>query len=296
MDIAPTIDPRLPPELECLVFEEAAFSYPAKIPTFMLTAWRVKNWLEPILYRIVLVMNSRQMPRLGSFPTLTTHGLRELIATKSPSFIQDSIKHLYLRAPGWDTAFVEILMTCTRLTSLFAQFRPMHHMAALCTQQHLRRLAIELTQALEGHPINEPHPLFRHVTHLELLDSARVFEDPQALPARLACMPALTHVAFNSAPRDNEFYEALCADARLQCVVFLSPSASEQVNITRATADDARFVCVKEDMDFRLNWVQGVDIGDDYWAHAEVFIAARRAGRVPVSFPNIISNAHDWNI
>ena len=36
--------PRLPPELERVIFEIAALSYPTTTPNLMLIAWRVKNW------------------------------------------------------------------------------------------------------------------------------------------------------------------------------------------------------------------------------------------------------------
>jgi hypothetical protein len=37
-------DPRLPYELERVIFEIAAVSRPTSIPNLMLTAWRVKDW------------------------------------------------------------------------------------------------------------------------------------------------------------------------------------------------------------------------------------------------------------
>ncbi|KAJ7023149.1 hypothetical protein C8F04DRAFT_1240318 [Mycena alexandri] len=271
-------DPRLPPELEWLVFEQAALSRPTGIPGLMLIAWRVKNWLEPLLYRIIIV--GPALPPLGGFRTLTTDRLREIMATKPPSFFQDSVKHLYLRASGWDTGVDEILTTCCRLTSLFVQFRPAKHIYVLNTQQCLRRLAVSIEQAFENHPADLPHPFFRNVTHLEVLDSSRVFKDLLTLVRRLALMPSLTHVAFNTAAYEIEFYEALRADTRLHCVVFLSLTLLERVKVGTLIPDDYRFVCVKEDTDYRLDWVRGVDVGDNYWVRAEAFIAARRAGRV----------------
>jgi hypothetical protein len=39
-------------------------------------------------------------------------------------------------------------------------------------------------------------------------------------------------------------------------------------------------VCIQQDKDFRVDWLRGVHSGEDYWALADAFIAAKRAGRV----------------
>jgi hypothetical protein len=38
------IDPRFPLELERMIFENAAFEYPGKIPTFLRVAHRIRTW------------------------------------------------------------------------------------------------------------------------------------------------------------------------------------------------------------------------------------------------------------
>jgi hypothetical protein len=37
-------DPKLPPEIERVIFESVAFSHPVRIPNLMQVAWRVKDW------------------------------------------------------------------------------------------------------------------------------------------------------------------------------------------------------------------------------------------------------------
>ncbi|KAJ7659091.1 hypothetical protein DFH06DRAFT_1130657 [Mycena polygramma] len=49
--IADAIQPNLPPELERHIFELAALSHPMLIPNMIRVAWRVKLWIEPLLYR-----------------------------------------------------------------------------------------------------------------------------------------------------------------------------------------------------------------------------------------------------
>ncbi|TFK58527.1 hypothetical protein BDN72DRAFT_906654 [Pluteus cervinus] len=56
-DILPST-PRLPVELERAIFEDAAQGSRDSIPTLMLLANRVKEWLEPLLYSIVVIHQS----------------------------------------------------------------------------------------------------------------------------------------------------------------------------------------------------------------------------------------------
>ncbi|KAJ7887124.1 hypothetical protein B0H14DRAFT_2696630 [Mycena olivaceomarginata] len=48
--------PKLPPELECTIFEIAALARPKMIPSLILVAHRVKHWVEPLLYRVIMVV------------------------------------------------------------------------------------------------------------------------------------------------------------------------------------------------------------------------------------------------
>ncbi|TFK67022.1 hypothetical protein BDN72DRAFT_961305 [Pluteus cervinus] len=66
-DVFPAI-PRLPVELERAIFEDAAQISRESIPTSMLIANRVKEWLEPLLYSIVIIHQSSRGPKGYSPP------------------------------------------------------------------------------------------------------------------------------------------------------------------------------------------------------------------------------------
>ncbi|KAJ7921925.1 hypothetical protein B0H13DRAFT_140548 [Mycena leptocephala] len=129
-DSVPHPDPRLPPELERTIFEIVALSRPSGIPNLMLVAARVKAWIEPLLYRIVLCRTSRlRQIKFVGFPasTITVETLLRLAATTgSPSVIQNSIRHLFL--DGFLDGFPvsdrvdAILTACSGVTNLFAHF------------------------------------------------------------------------------------------------------------------------------------------------------------------------------
>jgi hypothetical protein len=44
--------------------------------------------------------------------------------------------------------------------------------------------------------------------------------------------------------------------------------------------DDDRFVLIHQEKSCSLDWLAGARAGDDYWAFADAFITARRAGKV----------------
>ncbi|TFK64263.1 hypothetical protein BDN72DRAFT_277948 [Pluteus cervinus] len=55
--------PRLPPELECLIFQLAAHARKWGIPKLMLVARRVHIWTEPILYSTFLAFHPHSRDR-----------------------------------------------------------------------------------------------------------------------------------------------------------------------------------------------------------------------------------------
>ncbi|KAJ7629850.1 hypothetical protein B0H17DRAFT_1091096 [Mycena rosella] len=63
--------PALPPELERQIFEICALFRPVSIPKLMLVAWRVKQWIEPILYRTVVIGALESATRDTEFPVFT---------------------------------------------------------------------------------------------------------------------------------------------------------------------------------------------------------------------------------
>ncbi|KAJ7852016.1 hypothetical protein B0H13DRAFT_2674010 [Mycena leptocephala] len=303
-DSVPHPDPRLPPELERTIFEIVALSRPSGIPNLMLVAARVKAWIEPLLYRIVLCRTSRlRQIKFVGFPasTITVETLLRLAATTgSPSVIQNSIRHLFL--DGFLDGFPvsdrvdAILTACSGVTNLFAHFHAAPHLGALGALHCLHRITIDATALMEPSAVTVPHPMFRTVTHLDLTTFEPV--PVHALCARLSCMPRLTHLALNSSSHIADLNSELRADARLdarlECIVRLYSGAIDQIRATPTPlSDDARFVCIEQTTYFRLDWLRGADSGEDYWALADRFIAARRAGKCDRSH-YMISDTDDW--
>ncbi|KAJ7342447.1 hypothetical protein DFH08DRAFT_963199 [Mycena albidolilacea] len=89
----------------------------------------------------------------------------------------------------------------------------------------------------------------------------------------LALIPHLTHVAFNLNLQPWALYAGLFADLRLQCIVFW---CRNYTSLTIAV----RFVCIHQALDYDFDWLGDAVTGDDHWALADAFLAARRAGTV----------------
>ncbi|KAJ6529828.1 hypothetical protein B0H19DRAFT_529967 [Mycena capillaripes] len=294
----PSAGPFLPLELERAIFEIAALSRPTRIPSLMLTAWRVKNWyemlpiilhgiygqlhkVEPLLYRVVLLCDS-QARQISGFPVCTAEILRQVIAHKPPGFLNMAVKHLRVHASVGQSEVEAILIACDCVTNLYVYFPSGRLLAALSTFRCLRRLVIEVEELLALSAIDNASALAT-VTHLQLLATHNRFnstEDPDAhgLTASLALIPHLTHISFVSVPPRNGFYVTLCANARIQCIVCFI-TTGEDPEDARTLADESRFVCIQYGIR-REDWVRGTDGGQDYWARAEEFIAARRAGKI----------------
>ncbi|KAJ7880868.1 hypothetical protein B0H13DRAFT_2345410 [Mycena leptocephala] len=226
----PHPDLRLPPELERNIFEIVTLSArPSSIPTLTLVAARVKAWVEPILYRIVVCSKIKFV----GFPvsTLTADTLLRLATTTVPhKVLQNSIQNLFLNGFPVSARVDAILTACSPMTNLFAHFKAAPALSAI---HCLSRLTIDATALMEPSALTVPHPMFRTLTHLDL-------------------------TSFESAHVHTDSVQA--GDSTHARGVFC-------------------FVSIEETTDFRLDWLRGADTRKDYWALAERFIVARRAGK-----------------
>ncbi|KAF7340534.1 hypothetical protein MSAN_02124900 [Mycena sanguinolenta] len=285
--------PHLPPELERTIFELAAISRPSSIPTLMLIAHRVKQWVEPLLYRVSFIC--RIIPgKMHDFPSLPLEVLLSAIDKKPPSFFKWSVTHIYLEG-GSDTepdlsVLPTILAACPRVVDLmFFGQSDTSYRVALDQLECLRRLTIEVEPLFAPNTIDFTVPLFHNVTHLELLDDCD--EISADIGTALALAPALTHLSCARLFRlpVSIFHARIRAIATLQCIVYF---------IFRRLVEcpdphDARMVCIDR-FDSRSDWLRGAASGKDYWAFAEEFIAAKRAGSVDESHYFIILES--WKI
>ncbi|KIM62967.1 hypothetical protein SCLCIDRAFT_24558 [Scleroderma citrinum Foug A] len=99
----------LPDELECNIFLLAGANSPSNIPRYLSVAERVRNWLEPILYRVVDI-DDKEKAKLF----LSCLQLR-------PGFAKTSVKVLHLWPAVSSKQGAKILALCQGLQELTLQ-------------------------------------------------------------------------------------------------------------------------------------------------------------------------------
>ncbi|KAF7368001.1 hypothetical protein MSAN_00865900 [Mycena sanguinolenta] len=127
--------------------------------------------------------------------------------------------------------------------------------------------------------ITLPLPLFRTVTHLELLAIDTWVEpvDVDRIFSNLSLIPRLTHIAINPYLDRLLPHAAFCANAQLQCIIFFNRTASLDDS---PLLGDSRLVCIDDGSTYYADWLRGAVFGRDYWSFADDFLAARRAGTI----------------
>ncbi|KAK7038536.1 hypothetical protein R3P38DRAFT_2906423 [Favolaschia claudopus] len=280
---------RLPSDLERLIFETTAQMFPEEIPNLLLTAWRVKAWLEPLLYRVVLVSSEVR----DSFRTIPVDTFVNLIKSKPSGFFEKAVRHLMF-CPGEvsPTNLDLVLAACSRVMNLFllVDIITPAELAASNQLRSLTRLALRIDTL---HIADLRSPFLQHVTHLELLDVE--FERHIDLPASLGAVPRLTHLSINFGLGDADLYARIRNMTQLKCIVFIGSgqAAIDEMHLSAENELDARLVCLFQ-TDFHKDWYQGATIGDDYWAFADEFIAAKRNGKIDRSRYIISDNDTSW--
>ncbi|KAJ6482760.1 hypothetical protein C8R45DRAFT_1215448 [Mycena sanguinolenta] len=121
MESGGTVAHAFPVELEHVIFEMAAFSWPGLMPRLLLVASRVKIWLEPLLYRTIVVNRSIfvQRERDDSRPsTIHVHALLSLVQSRPATFFRDSTRHLCVNRDLAEEG-PAILSACSEIESLW---------------------------------------------------------------------------------------------------------------------------------------------------------------------------------
>ncbi|KAJ7656823.1 hypothetical protein DFH06DRAFT_1198679 [Mycena polygramma] len=251
-----SLTPYLPLELERHIFELCALSRPVGIPILMLVAWRVKKWVEPLLYRCLTVGYTQSMK---GYPFLACR-----------PFLDNAIR--YLRT---------VLSVCTGVENLslacdsddFAAYEILEAVAPALPLRHLYADPRTLFSVLPS-----KNTLFSRITHLEVTSLS------DGICEELPLLLQLTHLAFD----DDDFSACLAllkACQQLRVLVALSAPGQHYPGLA-ALVQDMRFVTMTRSS-FLKDWQMGVHAGIDYWTQAEDFIARRRSGEIDALQYNI---------
>ncbi|KAF8643451.1 hypothetical protein AX16_009007 [Volvariella volvacea WC 439] len=301
-------EPRLPPELECIIFELAARSCKSEaLPVLMLVARRVRDWLRPMLFEIVVVTSDRHRPltRWPPYPTgQETHHVRRLlmhygyygrppqdIPANSPDF-EMFVSH----CPNLQ----DFAVWCDTPPDLLAQLIGVLHSPHRTVAPPgfgLFRLSLYLRYLFPDRA-DFKDEIFRDLTHLEVLDEGHTINWEEG--NNYGCLPKLKYLAFVDAPSRVEIVHKClegCKGLRVliidgvddedevshQLLLLIHTQSNceerkEETGIEMGIlhAEERRLqackVVINPDLGHRIsagNWVDGGDEGDIMWTHAE---------------------------
>ncbi|KAJ7255956.1 hypothetical protein C8J57DRAFT_1517678 [Mycena rebaudengoi] len=260
-----SILPAFPPELEREVFEIAAIETPQSMPQLVRVVRLVCVWIEPLLYRTLILTWERDPDALRT--------AIEIHPAKFAKYLQNLLEW---EEPIDKDFFMHILSLCSGIRNL-VMFSPHSKMVPSLEAMQLRRLSVILLDLVDGPSVDPPpHPLFRTLTHLDLWDS-----NMTTLP--FSQFPALTHLSVNNLNAQSSPFLAstLRGCARLCVLVDMRMSPFAPGLEAHHSVDDPRFVlmCLTNE-DYVADWKVGDDGGKDFWVRAELFVAKRKRGEV----------------
>ncbi|KAJ7088095.1 hypothetical protein C8R44DRAFT_892895 [Mycena epipterygia] len=244
--------PAFPLELEQQIFEIAALLQPVGIPKLMLVAWRVKEWVEPLLYRIIALDQPRRLPVL---PAITTTLLSSAMESR-PAFFHRVIRHIMIS--DVHTSIPEyVLSICSGVDNLWVNDDLTQTISVMepLRLQHLYAQTLPFLRILS--PL---HPFFSRITHLELMDAPDA-QDLEAWRLGQSC------ISSRSSPISHSM--------TMPSLLFVASYPSSVAELSH----DFRFVVMCCDY-YQLDWQMGAHAGIDYWSRAEIFIGKRRSGEI----------------
>ncbi|KAJ7059447.1 hypothetical protein C8F01DRAFT_1370382 [Mycena amicta] len=261
-------EPRLPEDLEREIFELTGCLYHVTWPRLLLVARRVKSWLEPLLYKTLVVDGLS-----------TAHHIASLATCRPPDFFAKVVRRLALSADSHTPT--NILSLCKGVTHLAIadDILREHQWSINPVLFSLRNVERLVFAARELRCLDASAPVFSQLTHLTLLDFSY-----DKLPPFVSALPSLTHLALLQPPTCSIVQEFLAECPRLQILVLIASSLHWAIVAAASTTprpttltDDRLVICVSKD------WKEGVSEGHTYWDVAEEFVRDKRNGSVDAS-------------
>ncbi|KAJ7259392.1 hypothetical protein C8J57DRAFT_1340341, partial [Mycena rebaudengoi] len=238
----------IPADLEREIFELAANHHPETMLSLMMVAHRVLYWIEPLLYRLLVI-------DLNFHPTLfATSALR----LPEPTRWAKHVRVVLILSPT--AFFLRILPLCTGIRKL--------------ALYDLRELLVNFN-GLFGAPtfptINPTLPMFRELTYLRVNNVTEECSFTQ--------FPAMTHLCFSAQEAGGTLLLALtlahCPKLRVPVGLLWGQWSIE--NWDQSTGDPRFVLMCVTGMDAAIaDWQAGVRGESDMWIRAEIFIAKRR--------------------
>ncbi|KDR67822.1 hypothetical protein GALMADRAFT_257675 [Galerina marginata CBS 339.88] len=262
-------DPVLPVELEREIFEFAAANSLSCAATLSLVAQRVREWMEPFLYDVLVL--KRRLTNPPKYPPLYEPITKE----KLPRFKRATLhaRHVLLQNVP-QTVAEDVLRGCLHVVNLALWDTKPHSLFSIIKSLPIQRLSIEVDILS---PLSDPfkfdHTTFPCLTHLDAIvhwEENCEWDEWE----NLALLPNLTHVAFEyPTPGLIENILTKCKKIRV-FVAFYRGNSRPTLMI-----EDDRIVETRTMIDYDEDWQHGADGGEYFWSIADDTVATRQRER-----------------
>ncbi|KAJ7185036.1 hypothetical protein C8R46DRAFT_470300 [Mycena filopes] len=262
-----------PLELEREIFETAALQHTNSIPALLRVCRRVFVWLEPLLYRVVVI------------PSDAAPILRP-VQSKPATFLQRAVRYLFITPDMEDT--LKIIIGCSNIVGLLIDGTLRPDVLDVLDHMAVRRLNFTLPAALsEWAPVTFTRPAFLFLTHLELYQGDDD-DEPEVVTwshfSPLASLPALTHLCFCQYISSDVLSNVAAECPQLVVIVTawwegMFFSADARSFAASLSFTDHRVVVMLV-ASYIEDWKLGALGGTDFWVRAENFPAMKRTGEI----------------
>ncbi|KAF7329629.1 hypothetical protein MKEN_00225900 [Mycena kentingensis (nom. inval.)] len=272
--------PRLPPELEHEVFQMAAALHPTTLTALLRVAKRVYAWLEPELYRQLVVeyiTNDDGAPQNARYTAFFT------AASIKPELFRSGPHTVALaEIPGDPVQLFGTLLCCSQLRLAVGGGILTQDVKDIISQFQLHRLATQVELLFDAADATAYASRFLYLTHLEVFEGFESLSQPFVL-----ALPALTHLAFTVGPQEpsNDVDKFLERIPRLRVCVLIwglvergadlldpMPQLGQRVH-------DPRVVVASYH-----TWWEAVSEIDNFWERAEGLIDRKRRKEVAADY------------
>ncbi|KAJ7628218.1 hypothetical protein DFH06DRAFT_1480621 [Mycena polygramma] len=263
----------LPIDLEREIFETTAVQHPNSIPALLRVCHRVHTWVEPLLYRVLIIFE-------WDSPLVSA------VASKSAAFLKAAVRHAYLHLDGSQKAVkvADLLSNCSQIINLVLSGD--WGSDILDSLHRMRPQKLDITTSLHNASLwgilTFKRPFFLSVTHLSLFYLPRgPMREQWHDWALLAALPALTHLSLSRNLARDILHEALAECPRI--VVGIAVIRGNYPYERRSAIEFARGLTVSDPRivvmlipHYSKDWEIGARGGADYWVRAEEFVARKR--------------------
>ncbi|KAJ7604474.1 hypothetical protein FB45DRAFT_1070381 [Roridomyces roridus] len=206
------VDPRLPPELEQIIFQ-----------------------VQHLRYRVLLLLRDPDAPHgVRGYPHNDDSELSRLRSLPHSTW-RDSVRHLCIDLYSPEPVDF-LLFTCSSVENLWVVSQNLPLISAL----PLKRLHTLLDHLFFPRPIDFTNVLFSRLTHLEIFD--RHLRAEPSIWSSLKSLWHLTHLAFHDADLLFIFADLLCICSSWRVLVLISRTAQPPPYVPRELAEEPRFV------------------------------------------------------